>query len=188
MDWNDQDDYSNLFVSTTSGNIISNFLAGDSQSTVQESLFGDDNKVAKELTSGTRVAFVFNLESILYYKVPPLDGEKGTIVRMRSSHGNITPDNEHVLVRWADGRVQMTHHSHVKKIGKVKTPDYNPELVGKVSRMRVSNLGILGEEFFARTSNELIHKATKDLWSFSQGDDGYVIERLFDDSDGPLKV
>ena len=35
---------------------------------------------------------------------------------------------------------------------------------------------------------ELVHKATDDLWSFSKGDDGYVISRLFDETGDPLKA
>jgi len=37
-------------------------------------------------------------------------------------------------------------------------------------------------------NDELVHKATKDLWSFHQDGDNYVIERLFDETGEPLKV
>jgi len=36
--------------------------------------------------------------------------------------------------------------------------------------------------------DELVHKATKDLWSFREDGGQFVIERLFNDSGDPLKV
>ena len=183
-EWNDD----NIFVASESTDVVSNFLNGKSHGKVLASVFGPDNSVEEKLPSGSRVAFDLSVEAALTYQNPPLDGAEGTVVRMRSSHGNITHKGDFMFIRWDDGRVQSTHFSHLKKLANVETPDYNPKLVGKVSRMRVSSLGILADEFLNRTSNELIHKATKDLWSFSQGENGYVIERLFDDAEGPLKV
>ena len=59
---------------------------------------------------------------------------------------------------------------------------------GSVS-MRVSNLGDISALFASSNKEgELIHKATKDLWSFKKDGDQYLIERLFDDSGSPLKV
>ena len=43
-------------------------------------------------------------------------------------------------------------------------------------------------ETVAGRVEELVHKATKDLWSFKKDGDNYVIERLFDESGNPLKV
>jgi hypothetical protein len=56
--------------------------------------------------------------------------------------------------------------------------------------MRVSSLGDLSG--FLRggdnNNNELVHKATKDLWAFENMGNSFVISRLFDDSGEPLKV
>jgi len=40
----------------------------------------------------------------------------------------------------------------------------------------------------ASTGSDLIHKATKDLWSLKKDEEGYAIERLFDNTGNPLKV
>ena len=55
---------------------------------------------------------------------------------------------------------------------------------------RVANLGDLsGFLRWGSDDNELVHKATRDLWSFETTDGGdFVISRLFDDSGAPLKV
>jgi hypothetical protein len=52
--------------------------------------------------------------------------------------------------------------------------------------IRVASLGDLTE--FLRVANDtLVHKSTKDLWSFRRDGTDYVIERLFDSEGEPLK-
>jgi len=56
-------------------------------------------------------------------------------------------------------------------------------------RMSFSSLGDISGMFTSSESNdELVHRATKDLWSFKKEGDQYVLERLFDENGGPLKV
>jgi len=59
-----------------------------------------------------------------------------------------------------------------------------------VARMRVSSLGDL-TEFMQVTgddkSGELVHKSTKDMWSMKEDGESWIIERLFDDTQGPLE-
>jgi len=52
----------------------------------------------------------------------------------------------------------------------------------------VSDLGDLSM-FFNSTSrvDELVHKATKDLWAVKQTGGQYVIQRLFNDNGEPLR-
>ena len=58
--------------------------------------------------------------------------------------------------------------------------------------MRVASLGDLSDFFVvvgggSEKEGELIHKSTDDMWAFSQDGDSWVINRLFEESDGPLK-
>ena len=57
----------------------------------------------------------------------------------------------------------------------------------RVSFIEFSSISTMFEQ--AKTgSSDLVHKATKDLWSFKQDDGNYVIERLFSEDGNPLKV
>ena len=52
----------------------------------------------------------------------------------------------------------------------------------------VASLGDL-TNFLRVANNTLIHKATKDLWSFEKDADGkFTVERLYDDNGNPLKL
>jgi hypothetical protein len=61
---------------------------------------------------------------------------------------------------------------------------------GSAVRMVVADLGDISSFFTTASSgqDELVHKATRDLWSFRNDGGQFVIERLFDDSGRPLKV
>lgn len=66
----------------------------------------------------------------------------------------------------------------------------NPAMVKplqKAARVRVASVGQL--QSFTRLSTEtLIHKSNRDLWSLQKEADGqFYIERLFDDNGEPLK-
>ena len=55
--------------------------------------------------------------------------------------------------------------------------------------IRVARIGDL-TEFLKVADGHLVHKSTRDLWSFSKDADGggFVVSRLFDDDGNPLKV
>ena len=58
----------------------------------------------------------------------------------------------------------------------------------KKARLRAASLGDL-TEFLKVAEGTLIHKSTKDLWSFKKDADGMLqVERLFDDNGKPLKA
>jgi hypothetical protein len=63
---------------------------------------------------------------------------------------------------------------------------------GKKARMktqgalRVASLGDL-TEFLKLADDTLIHRSTRDLWSFRRDGGDFVIERLFDEVGEPLK-
>jgi hypothetical protein len=64
-----------------------------------------------------------------------------------------------------------------------------PQLVSQVKtgRRKVASLGDISS-FIRLSSEQLIHKSQRDLWSLKREADGsYFIERLFDDNGEPLK-
>jgi len=138
--------------------------------------------------AGTRVRYVANLESVLTYPDVPEEDVEGTVVTVRSARGDVTSDEERVFVMWDDGKFRPIMAEHLRRAKS------NKRLAGAV-RIVTSDLDGLAT-FFAPTmgslttnaGDDLVHKATKDLWSFKQDGDAYVIERLFTESGEPLKV
>lgn len=135
---------------------------------------------------GTRVMFVANLGSVLAYSDIPGDKMAGTVIKVRSASGDVTSSESGVHVLWDDGQFRAIQAEHLRP---AKSSDKRASTV----RMRFSNFGDLSSFFTpvlaGKTSDsDLIHKATKDLWSFRQEDGEYVIERLFTEDGAPLKV
>ncbi len=58
--------------------------------------------------------------------------------------------------------------------------------VASAGRIRVSNLSILAG-FDIVGEDKLVRISQKDFWHLGQDDDGYFIERLVDDGQGPVK-
>lgn len=132
--------------------------------------------------AGTRVRFVANLGSVLAYANCPNPDVPGTIVAVRTAEGHATDDGLSAFVRFDDGLLQPIRAEHLR---------LSSDKVANGYRRRVASLGDLSKYFSASSSrdDELIHKATKDIWSFKKDGGQYVIERLFDDATGqPLKV
>lgn len=134
--------------------------------------------VPLSVPSGTRVAFrAYNMGLVLTYPKIPAKGVEGTVVMVRTSSGDRTHANEHMFVKWDDGEFFPVHHEHLRVVGK------------STSQIRAASLLDLTDFYRTASDDELIHKATRDLWAVKQADDGsYLIERLFDESGGPLKV
>jgi len=69
--------------------------------------------------------------------------------------------------------------------------DLQPNGEGHVpepERMRVASVEQL-KGFSRVASDTLVRKSERDLWSLKQDDEGeWVIERLYDDNDNPIKV
>lgn len=133
------------------------------------------------VSAGTRVSFVHNLGSVLHYAFVPDEGVQGTVVTVRGAAGDVTVHDGMVMVAWDDGNFLPTHPEHLRLAKKGKQ--------ARTVRMSFSSLGDLAGLFEqAKTgSSDLVHKATKDLWSFRKEGEEYVIERLFDADGGPLK-
>lgn len=130
--------------------------------------------------SGTRVSFSGTLGSILTYDNPPMPNTNGTVVTVRTAFGDSTTHDGRVFVKWDTGEFGPFEPTHIY-------PSTSKQ-ANNVS-FRVSNIGDISS-LFANTKKEgeLVHKATQDIWSFKKTNDGFTIERLFDDSGEPLKV
>lgn len=65
-----------------------------------------------------------------------------------------------------------------------KKPEPTVRTSGKIRVSSVNNV----PGFQKVSSDTLVHLAQKDFWKIGQDDEGYFIERLVDDSSGPIKV
>jgi hypothetical protein len=123
----------------------------------------------------TRVSFNGNVGAVLTYDDPPVHGAEGTVVNVRTSMGWATGHGERVFVKFdaPDGRLLTIDRRHLKS-----------------DKFRVSSLGDISTFFTVvggdEKEAELVHKSTEDLWSLSADGDGWMIQRLKDDSEGPL--
>lgn len=127
--------------------------------------------------AGERVAFRGTLSSLLSYPNPPSDKEEGTVVTVRSASGDTTVSGDFVFVKWDSGSFLPVHRAHLKSSGATRS----------TFRKRFSSVGDLSD-FMKTSGNDLVHKATKDLWAMRKEGDEFVIERLFDETGSPLKV
>lgn len=130
------------------------------------------------VAAGTRVAFRGNLGALLSYDSPPEAGAEGEVVMVRSASGDITAAEGLVFVKWDSGAFLPVHREHLRAANPIPQPSFSK---------RVASIGDLSD-FMKAAGDDLIHKATKDLWSMRKEGDGFVIERLFKDTGAPLKV
>lgn len=134
-------------------------------------------------TVGARVAFITNIGSVLQWSDPPTDGSEGTVVMVRTGDGDQTSFNGLVFVKFDNGQFLQVDPEYLRSAVS------NTKFASSFTR-RVSNLGDLsGFLRWGSEENDLVHKATRDLWSFETTNKGeFVISRLFDDTGEPLKV
>jgi hypothetical protein len=129
--------------------------------------------------AGTRVTFASNLGAVFSYPEPPHGGLKGTVVTVRTANGDDTSFDGMVFVKWDDSRFLPVHREHLR----LATGDRRAS-----SFRRIVAFGDLDDFLKVAGGSDLVHKATKDLWSLKMVDGEYVIERLFDEDGDPLKV
>lgn len=138
-------------------------------------------EVPQDAPSGTRVAFRYNMESLLSYKNVPPKGLFGTVVKVRSAGRTATSlQDGRLYVKWDNGVFDAIYPNHLRGV-KMKTASSVTQKFATMSDLMAA---------FMPTSNggdTLVHKATRDLWSLSENEGQFVIERLFDDNGGPLK-
>ena len=134
--------------------------------------------------AGARVTFAHNLGSVLSYSDIPDIGVEGTVVTVRSADGDVTAYADKVHVMWDDGTFRAISAAHLRAASGTKRQ-------ASSLRLAFSSMGDLSsffEQAKTGSTTDLIHKATKDLWSFSEQGGEYVIERLFTEDGNPLKV
>jgi hypothetical protein len=137
--------------------------------------------------AGKRVAFVTNLGSVLTYPDVPDEGVEGTVVTVRTAGGDRTSLDERVFVLWDDGQFRSILAEHLR-------PAKSSRKQANAVRIVTADLGDLSSFFqpagglVGTKSDDLVHKATQDLWSFRQEGGQFVIERLFNEDGNPLKV
>lgn len=142
--------------------------------------FRQSNMLSLPIKAGTRVSFAGNLGAVLTYSDPPNPKAQGSVVTVKSANGPVTHHEDMVFVQWDDGQFRSVHAQHLRLAeGRPK------QGLSKATR-RVASLGDL-TEFLKVAEDTLIHRSTRDLWSFRQEGVDYVIERLFDDTGEPLK-
>jgi len=139
--------------------------------------------VSIESKSGSRVAFKDSVSSLLTYPNPPKGGSLGTIVTVRTAMGTTTHHDGQVFVKWDSGDFGSYYPRDLlpaSSRGRISAGDYR----------RVVSASNDLDDFLrtASTGSDLVHKATKDLWTLKKNGDEYAIERLFDDNGSPLKV
>lgn len=132
--------------------------------------------------AGARVRFVANLGSVLTYEDIPDPAVHGTVVTVKTAEGKRTDLNGRVFILWDDGKFRSILAEHLR------LATTNKKRARSV-RMVVSDLGNLAS-FFGTTASadELVHRATQDLWAVKKDGESYVIERLFNEDGAPLKV
>jgi hypothetical protein len=84
-----------------------------------------------------------------------------------------------MFVKWDNGSFMPVHAEHLRRASDTR--------IASSYSIRVSSLGDL-TDFMKTSSEDLVHKATKDLWAVKNVGGEYLIERLFDETGAPLKV
>lgn len=163
-------------------------LGGEQYTSVRNLAEVTRNKKALRLPvdAGTRVRFVTNLGSVLTYPDVPGEGVEGTVVTVRTAQGDATSQDGRVFILWDDGTFRGIQSEHLRRAKSSRKQ-------ARTVHIRTSNLGDLSAMFSPAVggqggSDDLVHKATKDLWSIHQDGGQYVIERLFTEDGAPLKV
>jgi hypothetical protein len=138
---------------------------------------------------GTRVRFVANLQSVLTYPDMPGEGVEGTVVKVRSAQGDTTSHEDRVFVAWDDGKFRPILSEHLRRAKSNKKHAKSVRIVtSDLNALGIMFAPAMGMGITAAIGDDLVHKATKDLWSFKQDGESYVIERLFNETGEPLKV
>lgn len=138
--------------------------------------------LALPVEAGARVAFLGNMGAVLTYADAPANKAQGTVVTVKSANGDLTEHCGKVFVQWDDGKFRPIFAEHLRLAEGPKTQAKTGHHV-----IRVASLAKLAGEYQRVANNTLIHRSTRDLWSFRRDGQEYILERMFDDQGGPLK-
>lgn len=193
----------NGHTQTTVPGAVDQRIAGKAHGEAFESVrhltdkYREANALRLPVKAGTRVSFTGTLGAYLSEENPPSDGAQGEVVNVRSANGDVTSHLDKVFVKWDDGEFRPVHATFLRKVKKAAARKANirygdpTSALGtiplNVNRIKVGSLGDL-TSFLKVAEGTLVHKSTKDLWSFAKdADGGLVVSRLFDDTGEPLK-
>lgn len=130
--------------------------------------------------AGQRVRLIESAETFLMYSKPPAATTHGTVVMVKTSSGKATTTNGFASVQWDDGQFLPVHVSHLQGLTSKRASKYAYELGN--SSLLDQFLKVAGQE------DELVHKASRDLWAIEQDGQQVRIMRLFSETGTPLKV
>jgi len=168
-------------ITTTGSGAIDHFFASNSARVPSELVTALQGVPA--LVAGTRVAMAASLEATLAYSGGPASGSEGTVVLVRTASGDTTTAGNTVFVKWDSGGFFPVSIHHLVPAAKNRKTAAN--------FVRVSaGMGDL-DDFFRTSadSQDLVHKATQDLWSLKTTTKGEIyLARLFNEAGDPLKV
>lgn len=151
--------------------------------TAVRDLFVDAPIINIDVKAGTRVAFRDSVSSLLTYPTPPKGGSLGTVVAVRTAGGTTTHHNGQLFIKWDGGDFGGFYPQDLTPAsGRSRTSS------GDFRRVVASSSDLDDFLRVASDGSDLIHKATRDLWSLKKDGDTYAIERLFDGTGNPLKV
>lgn len=141
------------------------------------------NALALPVTAGTRVRFIANIGSVMSYTDLPGKNVLGTVVTVRTASGDVTSQDDRVFVLWDDGKYRVMQAEHLR------TAKRQTKLAKQVRR-EASSFDMILKSFspVASGNDNLVHKATKDLWSYRKDGGRFVLERLFSEDGSPLKI
>jgi len=180
------DDMQNAFVKKSSlDRHLEGKELGDGHTTSMRDLTDagrQANAIPLPQPAGVRVRFAMNVGAVFTYDDLPVDGLEGTIVTVRTGSGDTTHLDGNVFVLFDDGKLRAIQAEHLRL---AKSSSKKASAVS----IRVADICDISFAFSKMSgSDDLVHKATKDLWSFHKDGEGYVIERLFNETGEPLKV
>lgn len=165
-------DFEEIFVQASKKSARSSMPAGTHNSVRELHKKQTDPGIRLPVAAGTKVSFTCPHIASVTYKNPPPFGDVGTVVSVKMGSGEATSHNNLVFVRWSDRRMTPVFSNHL----------------AMVNTIRVASIDNL-HNFFTRTADDqLIHKATQDIWSLKKDGQGFLLERLVDDSKSPVKI
>lgn len=137
------------------------------------------NPLKDMLKSGARVSLCQSTGTLLTYDFIPDTGVLGTIIKVRTSEGDKISHEGRFFVKWDSGELSSVLPEHL---------ELRTQKLSSSVRMRISSGLDLSDFMKSGSDNELVHKASRDLWKLSKDGEQVIIERLFDEEGEPLKV
>lgn len=169
-----------FYKGASEGDAISSFLNGEGGDVHRlTNHFKKNNPLVKQLKSGSRVGMSQNTGTLLTYDFLPRHDEHGTIVKVRTSEGDTISHEGRFFVKWDSGELTAVLPEHL---------ELRHQKLASSVRINVRTAFDLNDFMKSSSDNELVHKASRDLWKMSLEGDQVIIERLFDEEGDPLKV